>query len=232
MNVEKIYLLQDEILQLLGKNNIQFVFSGSTPLARAFYSHRYSFDLQFFSEKGILDKEILENIKKEIETNFLVLKTENGIKYRFPEITEFFDITVAYKEDNEGENPVKVQFLQDLFNGIFETIKLDFGIKMEEMNGIYFRKLVDFFNEPGNVEHIVDIIVMDEEYSVEDFYGEFIEIMKKKGFKVENDLLNKNLKIFKESLEKDIIEIDKKLKFLGSIIDVQHIKRWINTKVK
>jgi hypothetical protein len=232
MNVEKIYLLQDEILQLLGKNNIQFVFSGSTPLARAFYSHRYSFDLQFFSEKGILDKEILENIKKEIETNFLVLKTENGIKYRFPETTEFFDITVAYKEDNEGENPVKVQFLQDLFNGIFETIKLDFGIKMEEMNGIYFRKLVDFFNEPGNVEHIVDIIVMDEEYSVEDFYGEFIEIMKKKGFKVENDLLNKNLKIFKESLEKDIIEIDKKLKFLGSIIDVQHIKRWINTKVK
>ncbi len=232
MNVEKIYLLQDEILQTLGKLDIPFVFSGSTPLTRAYYNHRYSFDLQFFSEKGNVDKKILEKIKSELDNNFFILEEKEQQKLKFPKPVESFKIKVAYKEDEKGENAVSVEFFQDLFNGIFGTIKLELGIKLEELDGIYFRKLIDFFNEPLDTGNVVDIIVMDEEYPLEDFYPEFMEILNKKGFKIEQNDLYKKLKKFQQKLEKDIIEVDKELKFLGSVIDVHHVKKWINNKLK
>ena len=232
MNVEKIYLLQDEILQTLGKLNIPFVFSGSTPLTRAYYNHRYSFDLQFFSEDGDLKEEVLKEIVNELKNNFFILEEKEAKKFKFPQPVQSLQIKVAYKEDEKGENSVIVEFLQDLFNGIFGTIKLELGIKLEELDGIYFRKLIDFFNNPEDTGTIVDIVVMDEEYSLEDFYPEFKEILNKKGFKIEQDDLYKNLKIFQQKLEKDIIEIDKELKFIGSVIDVHHLKKWLNNKIK
>ncbi len=232
MNVERIYILQDQILQVLGKLEIPFVFSGSTPLARAFYNHRYSFDLQFFSKDGKLDKDVVNKISNELKKNFTLLEKQETKKFNFPKQINCFQLKVVSNEDKNSENLVNVEFIQDLFNGIFKTIKLEIGIDLEELEGIYFRKLIDFFNNPLSAGNIVDIIVMDEEYPLDDFYPEFTKILEKKGFKVNEKQLLENLKTFKEKLEKDIIEIDKELKFLGSIIDVYHVKKWINNKIK
>ncbi len=230
MNVEKIYLLQDKILQVLGKLDIPFVFSGSTPLSRAFFNHRNSFDLQFFSEKGELDYNFLNKILKELESDFNVKSKDETKKYIFPQPVDTYRVKVFDKEDTKKENPVEIEFLQDLFNGKFNTVNLDFGIKLEELEGIYFRKLIDFFNNPKDVGTVLDILVMDEEYPLEDFFKEFQGIIEEKGFKIEQNQLYGKIKIFKEELEKDIIKIDKELKFLGSVIDVHHLRKWINSK--
>jgi len=49
---DKLYPLQDKVLHVLSSNNTIFYLTGGTALARHYFNHRYSDDLDFFSNNN------------------------------------------------------------------------------------------------------------------------------------------------------------------------------------
>ena len=58
---EKLYPLQDGVMNTISKCGVRFFLTGGTALSRAYYNHRYSDDLDFFVNN---DDDYLDQVKE------------------------------------------------------------------------------------------------------------------------------------------------------------------------
>ncbi|MDR0475862.1 MAG: nucleotidyl transferase AbiEii/AbiGii toxin family protein [Treponema sp.] len=114
---EKLYPLQDGVLNILSQSGTDFFLTGGTALSRAYYNHRYSDDLDFFIKSSQDYDEQLDRV--------LALLREDGFywdtKKDYTRAKSFTTIKVGYKE---SEPIVKLDFVNDtvpLFGEIQKT---------------------------------------------------------------------------------------------------------------
>ncbi len=108
-----LYPLQDKILEIFRKLPVSFYLTGGTVLSRVYLHHRYSDDLDFFTNSASDFKEQIKSVIKEFQK--LVLK---------------FEVTVA----DEG-------FVRLFVYSEKCSLKLDFVNDVQYRSGVPFRTL-------------------------------------------------------------------------------------------
>jgi len=68
--LEKLYPLQDKVLQLIRSLETNFYLTGGTALSRCYIKHRYSDDLDFFVNDLLTFRDELYKIQIELDRNF------------------------------------------------------------------------------------------------------------------------------------------------------------------
>ena len=66
---EKLYPLQDGVMNILQQSGTDFFLTGGTALSRAYYNHRYSDDLDFFLNNSDTYGDQLDNVLDLLSTN-------------------------------------------------------------------------------------------------------------------------------------------------------------------
>jgi predicted nucleotidyltransferase component of viral defense system len=148
---EKLYPLQDGILNTLKSCGARFYLTGGTALSRGYYHHRYSDDLDFFLNA---DAEYLGQVD-------LVFKTlkENGFVWDesndFIKSPLFHSIKVSH---NNCDSTLKLDFVNDVpahFGGFIQT---DVFHKTDSVRNILSNKLGAIFRfEPKDIADIREI---------------------------------------------------------------------------
>ncbi len=100
---DKLYPLQDGILQLMNKLATPFYLTGGTALSRAFFNHRYSDDLDFFVNND-------KNYKKNVEKIINVLRENYKDRLNLGVIDSAF-ARIFIEENNVT---LKIEFLNDV----------------------------------------------------------------------------------------------------------------------
>jgi len=188
LNFSSLYNLQDEILGALSdfarKEEFPFVLTGGTALVRFLLkrTYRVSYDLDFFYQGLSLE----EWSKRELEVFLLG---------RFP-LVDFRSLSSSTLNMwraviGNGSLMVAVDFVEDPFSGIFETVPLeDFQpLKMETaQEGVYFRKvfaITSYTREEKVIERIkdvVDLIELDKLIFLQDFILQTYSRIMKQNF--------------------------------------------------
>lgn len=137
MEKEKLYNLQNEVILKLQKN-LGSTFNdaklcGGTALARCFFDHRLSYDLDYFLPEGFKAKDFATVFKK------------SDLKF------DLVDIVDDPKKANQihgfiylDNDYIKVSFIEDAYYNLFPAINKKIGniiVKTEDISGLYHRKL-------------------------------------------------------------------------------------------
>ena len=114
---EKLYPLQDGVMNTISKSGVRFFLTGGTALSRAYYNHRFSDDLDFFVNDD-------SEYKEQVKVIFDNLK-DNGFfwnpKVDFISNTTFTSFKVGW---NKSDTLLKLDFVNDVashFGGFAET---------------------------------------------------------------------------------------------------------------
>ena len=150
--LEKMYPLQDGVMDIITKLNTPFFLTGGTALSRHYFNHRYSDDLDLFVNADDKFHQQLDNVLKKLsdtkqENNFL-LETEN-IK-RFESFAQIFIIHSVFQEIK-----LKIDFVNDIsvHYGDFEYSK-SLG-KIDSWQNILSNKITAVFRfEPKDIADI------------------------------------------------------------------------------
>ena len=135
MTYESLYQLQDTHLQqifaaesaLLPGSTL--ILAGGTALARCHLHHRISWDLDFFVD-GPFDPALLLRRLRDAGVALEDLSQEAGGAF----------VTQLHGSAEVGGEIVNVSFVEDVFAGMFETIRCGV-IRTEVIEGLYHRKL-------------------------------------------------------------------------------------------
>ncbi len=119
------------------QSSFPFVLSGGTALARFYFQHRVSEDLDFFFEGFDFEIDIVEKTVNALRRKGLICK-QTGVTDR-PGLLK----AVSYLFSMERE--LKVDFLEDPFSGMWTPVKKkiaqDVEISVDHIEQIYYRKL-------------------------------------------------------------------------------------------
>jgi hypothetical protein len=99
----KLYQIQDKILSALKPVLTTFYLTGGTALGRFYLNHRFSEDLDFFSNKSDTFNSSVKDIERVLINNFAVI-THQSVVYE--------DFVRYYIED--GETVLKIEFVNDI----------------------------------------------------------------------------------------------------------------------
>lgn len=236
-----LYSLQDKVLQVISEfakeHDFPFILTGGTALVRFLLRNPYriSYDLDFFSDRlNVFNGWDRKNLKSFLLRHF--------------DVVIFSDLSsqsLKMWKGVVGNNNITVNldFVDDQFSGIFETIPLeDFNpLEVETPKGIYFRKLFAVItgtqNEDRVVERIkdvVDLIELDKKIPLVDFVAdEFMTIIQQNfGTPDIEEFLTKFrllYKIVKRNSEKVNIILNEKLL---TTVTVQDLLRWVEKKLE
>ncbi|MDO8514931.1 MAG: nucleotidyl transferase AbiEii/AbiGii toxin family protein [bacterium] len=149
--------VQKQILAQLAKNKIfgsNFYLSGGTALSEFYLHHRFSEDLDFFSENEI-DITWLNSLAKKISKEIKSVKTD--IKQSFNRNLVFFEV----------DNVIKTEFTYYPFPQI-EKARIINGIKIDSLTDIAVNKFFTVYQKPS-ARHFIDLylILKDKEYKFE-----------------------------------------------------------------
>ena len=160
----KLYAFQDEIMNIVQRQEVDFYLTGGTALSRCYLNHRYSDDLDFFTNK-------VTDFKKQAQRVVTAIRQDN-IKIEIGTASEsFFRITVL-----KNQMHLIIDFVNDLefHYGGFEAA--DFFPKIDSWRNILSNKLSAISRlEPKDV---VDTIFIAKNFSFE--WPEIIEEAKTK----------------------------------------------------
>lgn len=143
--LNKIYLLQDKVLNLLSSAKLKHYLTGETVLSRAFFNHRYSDDLDFFlNDDGQFEDESDRAISL-LSAQFNVHVENKQIGYR----------RIFISTTNDGVN-LKLDFVNDIayHTGNFESGSLYY--KIDNVLNILSNKISALGRK--NAKDIADII--------------------------------------------------------------------------
>lgn len=140
----KIYEAQDVILSALKKiKPFPYVLSGGTALARFYFHHRLSEDLDFFCEEFSYSFAKIEGIVNRLR--------KQGIRCELVGRTDQVNCLKVASYTVEKIPPIKVDFLEDPFSGMWKPIrkttesKLSF--RVDALDQIYYRKLFSLLEQ-------------------------------------------------------------------------------------
>lgn len=139
---EKLYPLQDGVMNTISKCGVRFFLTGGTALSRGYYNHRYSDDLDFFVNN---DNEYLAQIKKV----FFNLKDDGffwNTNVDFISNETFTSFKVCW---NKSEAVLKLDFVNDIASHFGEIIKTELFERTDSIRNILSNKLTALFRFAG-----------------------------------------------------------------------------------
>ena len=135
---EKLYPLQDGVMNTLSRSGTDFFLTGGTALSRAYYNHRYSDDLDFFLNKSLTYNDQLNKV--------LDLLHEDGFtwddKKEFVRAKAFTTMKVT-KDDSDAL--LKLDFVNDSVPHFGELEKTDLFFRTDCIRNMLSNKLSAIF---------------------------------------------------------------------------------------
>ena len=194
----KLYALQDEIMKIIQRQEVDFYLTGGTALSRRYLNHRYSDDLDFFINQS-------PDFKKQAQRVVTAIRQDN-IKIVIGTASEsYFRITVL-----EDQMHLIIDFVNDLEFHYGGLEAADFFPKIDSWRNILSNKLCAVSRlEPKD---IADILFIAKNFSFE--WPEIIEEAKSKDLWVNPLDISRIIKEFPVNLFdsiKWIIPVDKKI---------------------
>jgi hypothetical protein len=193
-----LYAFQDEIMKIVRNQEVDFYLTGGTALSRCYLNHRYSDDLDFFTNQS-------PDFKKQTQQVVTAMRQDN-LKIEIGTASEsFFRITVL-----KDRMHLIIDFVNDVafHYGSFDTA--DFFPKIDSWRNILSNKLSAMSRlEPKDV---VDTLFIAKNYPFE--WPEIIEEAKSKDLWVNPLDISKIIKEFPVKLFdsiKWIISADEKV---------------------
>ena len=139
---EKLYPLQDGVMNTISKCGVRFFLTGGTALSRCYYNHRYSDDLVFFVNN---DDEYLAQIKEV----FFKLK-ENG--FFWDTVNEFIsnkDFTSFKVGWDRSDALLKLDFVNDVAAHFGDIVKTNIFERTDSVRNMLSNKLTALFRFTG-----------------------------------------------------------------------------------
>lgn len=137
---DTLYPLQDKVLALVDSMKLPFYLTGGTALSRGYFNHRYSDDLDFFTNKypdfGLTVAKITSELKKhfQIEEN---IRAESYVSLKV-------------------ESLLKVDFVNDVSYRYGKDVKMDLYSKVDNLENILSNKISALVNR-DELKDVVDI---------------------------------------------------------------------------
>lgn len=189
--------VQKQILEILAKDNLfskHFYLSGGTALSEYYLHHRFSDDLDFFSEEEI-DK---------IWLNSLARKIKQTIGFKKLDIEESFNRNLVYF--TTPAIMVKTEFTYYPFPPI-EPFGVKDGIKVDSLMDITINKFFTIYQKP-TARHFIDLyLILTEKNYTWDQLEKFARIK----FETDIDPIQLGSQLIKSETVKDIPRMIKKL---------------------
>ena len=194
----KLYALQDEIMKIIQRQEVDFYLTGGTALSRRYLNHRYSDDLDFFINQS-------PDFKKQAQRVVTAIRLDN-IKIEIGTASEsYFRITVL-----EDRMHLIIDFVNDLEFHYGGLEAADFFSKIDSWRNILSNKLCAVSRlEPKD---IADILFIAKNFFFE--WPEIIEEAKSKDLWVNPLDVSRIIKEFPVNLFdsiKWIIPVNKKV---------------------
>jgi len=145
---EKLYPLQDGVMNIISKCGVRFFLTGGTALSRAYYNHRYSDDLDFFvnndNEYSLQVKEIFSKLK------------ENGFTWdednEFISNVTFTSFKVTWSKSDAN---LKLDFVNDVAARFDDLLNTNIYYKTDSIRNMLSNKLTALFRFAA--KDVVDI---------------------------------------------------------------------------
>lgn len=147
---DKLYPLQDKVLQTIGAFDTSFYLTGGTVLGRFLLHHRYSDDLDFFQNAApdFLSKttEVIDHLKK----TFLDIRESN----RQESYARYFVV--------EGDVELKIEFVNDVKYRVDSLTRDHLGIWVDSWENILTNKITALSRNAG--KDFVDVLFLSLKY--------------------------------------------------------------------
>ncbi len=147
----QLYPLQDKVMQLMGQVDSPFYLTGGTLLGRFILHHRYSDDLDFFtnSNKDFLKEidAVMKPVFKEIQQVELVTRQDSYVRYMV----------------TEKQVDLKIEFVNDVMYTVEEKLKMVSGIKFDHWKNVLSNKVTALSRIAA--KDFVDILFLSHAYS-------------------------------------------------------------------
>ena len=152
---EKLYPLQDGVLNTLNRSGSNFFLTGGTALSRAYYNHRYSDDLDFFLNQS-------QDYDEELDEVLALLKEDGfhwDIKNDYTRSRNFTTLKIGYS----GSQPIlKLDFVNDNAPLFGEIQKTDLFNRTDSIRNIFSNKLSAIFRyAPKDIADIREIAIQE-----------------------------------------------------------------------
>lgn len=148
---DKLYPLQDNVLQLAGTIDSPFYLTGGTLLGRFILNHRYSDDLDFFVNDS---PDFSNEVKRMMEP----------ILAYYPEVNlvTFQDSFVRYMVVESGIQ-LKIEFINDVRYRVGQLQRNDIGVLIDTWMNVLSNKVTALSRYAA--KDIVDIVFLSHKYS-------------------------------------------------------------------
>ncbi len=209
VDYEKLYKLQDKVMDIVfGIENI-FYLTGGTCLSRFHQAKRYSDDLDFFAQNAARFHVVIKNIRQALKKEFKVVVD-----------THSKDFVRLFVDDF-----LQVDFINDRVYRYGKSIVLENGYCIDNIENILSNKLNAIIDRDEEKD-IFDIYLISKFYNFD--WKQILEISHKKAFFAMEDLVIR-LKTFPIELIDNINTIDDK--FLDNFkLEFEAIINEINEK--
>ena len=135
---EKLYPLQDGVMNTISKCGVRFFLTGGTALSRAYYNHRYSDDLDFFVNND-------DDYSAQVKEIFIKLK-EDGFFWDpvvdFISNKTFTSFKVGW---SKTDALLKLDFVNDVAVHFGEIIKTNIFYRTDSIRNMISNKLTAIF---------------------------------------------------------------------------------------
>lgn len=154
----KLYALQDTVLNDIFNQQNSFYLTGGTALSRFYYQHRYSDDLDFFCHQN-------NDFSFDIKDFLAAVKLNNSLQ--LVEDVSTRDFHRYYIKSPEVS--LQVDFVNDLVYREERPITLENGIRVDTINEILSNKLCAVVDrdEPKDIADIIEIFNHPKDFSIQ-----------------------------------------------------------------
>ena len=153
---EKLYPLQDKVFEAASIYGDQIYLTGGTALGRFYFNHRFSEDLDFFTNMDDL-KRIVNDLTARLKKKGFPLEIERVDVY----FAQFYLITADCR--------LKIDFVRE-YNRIGELKKTDKGIYINDLEDIGSNK-ISAFEDRAEIKDIIDLYVITQIIPIEKLFG-------------------------------------------------------------
>jgi hypothetical protein len=160
---ESLYPLQDGVLNTLNKCNVHFYLTGGTALSRAYYHHRYSDDLDFFTNNDDSYAEQVALVCAKLRDGGFLLDDE---VIRSPTFTSF------KVRRQKSDVALKLDFVNDIATHFGEIQSMGLYGRVDPIRNILSNKLGALFRFAAKDVADIREIALHESFNWSDMVSE------------------------------------------------------------
>ena len=160
--METIFKHQDKILRILNGKTAPFYLAGGTALAKFYFQHRESYDLDFFSQtfSAAKIKDLVGLIEKGTHKKTKLIRKEQK---------EGFAQILTYEVILEKKEALKIDFVEDVLPLMGPLKRVD-GIDILSLDDIYLRKIYAISGTLAETDQVGQKRFLGGRQEAKDFY--------------------------------------------------------------